>query len=331
MNGKKLNNIRFISEIASTHNGSKKELTQLIKSLNSSKTDYIKFQIFEADELCHKTSKMYQGLKKVEIIKKQWKKILGNKFHKKIILEPFDENSYEFCKNYKKNFLIKIPASEHHNDDMIYDSVLNFKKVFFNFSGFNLNEITQFLKKFNKYKKKFVLMYGFQSFPSNPKDLRLSIVKKIKSFGYHTGYADHSLTDDKILTYLLTSKAIDLGVNYIEKHVTLDRRKKKPDYISSFEINEYNEYVKYFKKDHIIKFRETTSSMEKKYCNIMGKFAVSKNKLLKNTTINLENLKFLRTNNGGLSKKEIQRYILQKKKFKKDILSNKILTNKYFH
>ena len=55
---------------------------------------------------------------------------------------------------------------------------------------------------------------------------------------------------------MLTSKAIDLGVNYIEKHVTLDREEKKPDYISSFEINEYNEYVKYFKKDHIIKFEK---------------------------------------------------------------------------
>ena len=64
MNGKRYNNIKFISEIASTHNGSEKELTQLIKLLNRSRTDYIKFQIFEADELCHKTSKMYQGLKK---------------------------------------------------------------------------------------------------------------------------------------------------------------------------------------------------------------------------------------------------------------------------
>ena len=69
-----------------------------------------------------KLQKCIKVLKKVEIIKKQWKKILGKKFNKEIILEPFDENSYKFCKNYKKNFLIKIPASEHHNDNMIYDS-----------------------------------------------------------------------------------------------------------------------------------------------------------------------------------------------------------------
>ena len=38
-------------------------------------------------------------------------------------------------------------------------------------------------------------------------------------------------------------------------------------------------------------------------------------------TINFENLKFLRTNNGGLSKRDSKIYFAEKKK--KDILSNK--------
>ena len=59
--------------------------------------------------------------------------------------------------------------------------------------------------------------------------------------------------------------------------------------------------------------------MEKKYCSIMGKFAVSKNKLFKDNIIDLKNFKFLRINKIGMSKKEIQKCILQKKKFKKDI------------
>ena len=163
-------------------------------------------------------------------------------------------------------------------------------------------------------------MYGFQSFPSNPKDLRLDIIREINDSGYDIGYADHSLTDDKILTYMLTSKSIDLGAKYIEKHITLDRRKKKPDYISSFEIDEFNKYVSYFKKDHIFKFRNSTSFMEKKYCSIMGKFAVSKNKLFKDNIIDLKNFKFLRINKIGMSKKEIQKCILQKKNLKKILL-----------
>lgn len=330
MNGKKLSKINFISEIASTHNGSKKELIQLIKLLNKSKTDYIKFQIFELDELCHNSSKMYHGLRKVEILKKDWKKILNNKFNKKIILEPFDESSYEFCKNYKKRFSLKIPASEHHNDDMIMDAVLNFKKIFLNFSGFHIDEILEFKKKFIKFSNKIVLMYGFQSFPSNPKDLRLGIISEINNSGYDVGYADHSLTDNEILTYVLTSKSIDLGAKFIEKHITLNRKEKKPDYISSFEIDEFNRYVGYFKKNYIIKFRTTTSLMEKKYCDVMGKFAVSRDKIFKNQKIDIKNFKFLRIDKRGMTKKDIQKCILQKKKFKKNISPDTIVTNKFF-
>ena len=45
----------------------------------------------------------------------------------------------------------------------------------------------------------------------------------------------------------------------------------------------------------------------------MGKFAVSKNKLFKDNIIDLKNFKFLRINKIGMSKKEIQKCILQKK------------------
>ena len=74
-------------------------------------------------------------------------------------------------------------------------------------------------------------MYGFQSFPSNPEDLRLSIIKKIIKSGYKAGYADHSDTSKVIGSYLSTAQALEMGATYVEKHVTLNRNQKKPDYI----------------------------------------------------------------------------------------------------
>ena len=62
--GQKLTNIKFINEIASTHDGSTKELNKLVKDIKINKGDYIKFQIFKNSELCHKTSKLFKGLKK---------------------------------------------------------------------------------------------------------------------------------------------------------------------------------------------------------------------------------------------------------------------------
>ena len=126
-----MTNIKFINEIASTHDGSTKELNKLVKDIKINKGDYIKFQIFKNSELCHKTSKLFKGLKKIELSFKFWEKLIQkNKKRKNIILEPFDEKSYIFSKKFKKDVLIKISSSEHDNQWMINDAIKNFKKVF---------------------------------------------------------------------------------------------------------------------------------------------------------------------------------------------------------
>ena len=81
--GEKLIKTEFIAEIASTHNGSVKELNKLIKQIIKGSSDYIKFQIFNNDQLCHKSSSLCKSLKKIEIKKKHWKKIILNARKKK--------------------------------------------------------------------------------------------------------------------------------------------------------------------------------------------------------------------------------------------------------
>ena len=329
--GKKLNKIFFITEIASTHNGSVKSLKLLTNKILNSDTDYIKFQIFKNDDLCHVSSPLYKGLKKIEIKHTEWKKIINKCFIKKrVILEPFDEKSYIFCKKFKKKASIKISSSEHDNLNMISDSLKNFKEVFINISGFKMKEIIKLISKFKKYKSKFILMYGFQSFPSREKDLRLQIINELKNKKIKVGYADHSLTDDKILTYLLTSRAIGFGAKYIEKHITLKRSQKKPDYISSFEPKSINEYIKYFKKDHVFNFKKTISNNEKKYCMIMEKFAFAKENIPKNSNIKINQIKYLRTSKIGLSRYDIKKFINKKKLSLKRINENELLQKKFF-
>ena len=97
--GSKLTKVKFITEIASTHDGSEKEFNKLLKKIKLIKDDYIKFQIFENSELCHQSSKLYKGLKKIELPLTFWEKVIKkNKGKKNIILEPFDEKSYIFSK-----------------------------------------------------------------------------------------------------------------------------------------------------------------------------------------------------------------------------------------
>ena len=329
-----MSNLKFIAEIASTHDGSSKQLINLLNKVKLRPEDFIKLQIFQNQELCHPSSKLYKGLKKIELPLKFWEKTI-NRYKKKInfILEPFDEKSYIFSKKFKKDVLIKISSSEHDNYWMIRDAIKNFKKVFINISGYELSEIIRLLKKIKSSKKKVILMYGFQSFPSNPEDLRLSIIKNIVNSGYNAGYADHSDTSNIVGTYLTTAQSIELGATYIEKHITLDRNQKKPDYISSFNPNELSEYVCFF-KDQFKKFQITRNSISKKeieYCNVMGKHAVISKKLKKNQILKYEHFKFLRTGSKGLNRDEIKNLIYKKSKVKNELKKNIIAKIDHFN
>ena len=330
--GKKLNKPYFITEIASTHDGSKSELNKLIKKIINNSSDFIKFQIFDNNDLCHISSPFFNGLKKIELPYDLWKKIIFQTLKKKkVILEPFDEKSFRFCKKFKSRVLLKISSSEHDNNEMILDALKNFKKVFFNISGFEMIELKKMFKKYKKYKKKIILMYGFQSFPSNPKDLRLEILRDIHKLGLQSGYADHSKTDDILMTYLLTSKAVDLGTSYIEKHVTYKRSKKKPDYISSFEPDELEKFIFYFKKKYISNFIKNISKKEKIYCKVMGKFGVASSVIRKHEKIKKDKIKFLRIgSSSGLSRRDLSLILRNNKIANKEIVKNEILQKKFF-
>ncbi len=323
-----MTSIKFIAEIASTHNGSIKELYKLIKEIKLNKDDYIKFQIFKNSELCHKSSKLFNGLKKIEVSFKVWEKLIKKYIKsKKIILEPFDEKSYVFSKKFKKDVSIKISSSEHDNEWMIIDAIKNFKKVFINISGYHLKDILKLFKKIKNSKNKIILMYGFQSYPSNPEDLRLNILEQIIKSGYKAGYADHSDTKDLIGTYFSTARAINLGATYIEKHITLNRLKKRPDYISSFNPSDYFQYVSFFKNDYkrFNKNRNIISKKEIQYCHLMGKHAVSKRDINLNEILNFKDIKFLRTGNKGLNRIEINTFLKKKCFIKKKIKKNSLI------
>lgn len=333
MNGNKFKKV-FISEIASSHGGSITNLNKLVNQLLFIDTDFVKFQIFKNNHLCHNSSKLYNNLKKIEIPFKNWKKIISKTLRKKnVILEPFDQKSYEFCKKFKKKVLLKISCSEHDNIEMIKDATKNFKKIFINISGYNISRFENIVKKNKLKKNKIVLMYGFQSFPTNPKDLRMGIIKKIKTSRFQTGYADHSNTVKGNLSYKLTSSAIKFGAKYIEKHVTLNRKKRGPDYITSLEPDEMNDYVNFFKFNLIkknIALKNKISNSEKQYCKIMKKYCVVKKKLSKGDIPELKNLVFLRTGKEGMTRDKIFKILNQKRKIKRDIKKNSVLTVDYF-
>lgn len=141
--------INFIAEIASSHNGNKNNLLKIIKALNLSNCNFVKIQIFKNSNLCHQSSSLFKSLNKIEINHNYWKKVI-KKIKKKIILEPFDNESYNFCKKFRNECSIKISSSENDNNYLIKDALKNFKLVFLNISGFKIKKIKKILKDIRK-------------------------------------------------------------------------------------------------------------------------------------------------------------------------------------
>ena len=324
--------INFITEIASSHDGSIKTVEYLIKKHIKSSSRYIKFQIFKANKLYNKNDKNYKKFLKIKINFNNWKKII-NKYKNKIniILEPFDSESYEFCKLFKTKVDIKISTSETDNLILIKDSLKNFKKIFINLSGYSFEEIKIVLKSIkNEYKRKIVLMYGFQAYPSLPDQLRFDLFDYFQSKGFKYGYADHSIygfSNDLIKCLFL---AINKKCMYFEKHVCKKISMKPNDYISSVEFDDLERIINlssdYFNIGKKKKSLEVTSS-EKNYANIMHKKAFLKIELKKGNLLNLNNILFLRSSS---KEKGINRLFFLKKKIilKKNLKRNRLIKKK---
>ena len=81
--------MEIISEIASSHDGDIKNLRLLVKKLSKTNIDYIKFQIFNINELAHKSSDSFKAMKDIEFKIEKWKEVffLTKKLKKKLLLK----------------------------------------------------------------------------------------------------------------------------------------------------------------------------------------------------------------------------------------------------
>jgi len=67
--------IQFITEVASTHNGDLKIIKYLMERHIKSKSNFIKLQIFRADQLVDKSNNNYKSFQKIQVNYQDWEKI----------------------------------------------------------------------------------------------------------------------------------------------------------------------------------------------------------------------------------------------------------------
>ena len=94
-----------------------------------------------------------------------------------------------------------------------------------------MQDISNAIKIFKKYKCPFELMHSHSSYPMDIKEANLNVIQTLKKkFKCKVGYSGHESS-----SYILCVTAVLLGATSIERHITLDRSMYGSDQAASLE------------------------------------------------------------------------------------------------
>jgi sialic acid synthase SpsE len=301
----------IIGETAFHHEGDPEFLIKLIDSIAETKVDAVKFHLLlDLDDYIISEHDVTEILKKWMFSTAQWDEFIDRAISNKlkVILLCNDVKSVEYAVTRTSDvFALEIHATGL-NDLFLLNKTLLFKgPVILGIGGSTLDEI-QFAVDFYKQNNKndIILMYGFQSFPTNYADINFSKMVKLKNiFGLEMGYADHTDPNDKN-NILISSMPISMGVTIIEKHITNRFGEKRTDFQAAVDIEKMKEIVEAIEVVYSANGNGdlSMSEPEKNYGNTgpMKKAIVAKRTIEKGEFISLDNVAYKRTNDSSYIK-----------------------------
>ncbi len=332
------NRVFIIAEIGPNHNGSYKRAVKMIKLIQKSGANAVKFQLanpkdvyskdaFKANYQVKNTGKgsIIEMSKKNQLNKEDHQKI--SKLCKKLKLEymcsAFDLNSLKYLINELKIKRVKIPSGEIKSlDQLQYLSKVK-KRIILSTGMSSIEEIKNSMKILNKnFKKNITLLHCVSSYPAINNDLNLNVIHELrKKFKCSIGYSDHSIGEEASLA------AVAMGAQVIEKHVTLSKKMIGPDHKSSSNIKEFIDLVKRIRKLEIM-LGNNEKKVLKNEINVQRvarKSIVSKTFLKKGKFLTRTDIAFKRPGTG-IDPMKYKRVI--GKKLRRDILENQLILTK---
>lgn len=294
----------IIGETAYNHEGDFEYLKKMIKDIGEIGLNAVKFHLLlDTCSYFQKKHPLVKNIKKWMFSQEQWDYLI--KFscanNLDVIALCDDVESIRFI-NERHN---DIKAIELHatslNEYYMLNEVINFKnQIILGIGGSTLDEIeyaVDFLKKNGK--NDILLIYGFQAYPTDYKDINLSRMLKIKDlFRLPIGYADHTSFDD-INNVDISAMTAIMGFNILEKHYTPDFGIKRIDYHAAVG-KEQMIAIKKKMEFYLNVFGDGSLGMSKseiKYGNVgpMKKAIVAKKDISKGEKLSFDNLCFKRT------------------------------------
>lgn len=295
----------LIGETAYNHEGDFDYLLKMVDEIAELNINAIKFHLLlNPRSYMQEDHPLIQKLENWIFSEQQWNKIIEYSLERQldVIALCDDIESIDYLLTTKMD----INSIELHavslNDYHMLDRVTEFdKRIILGIGGSTLDEIdyaTRFLK--NKGVRDILLMYGFQSYPTDYNKINISKMIKIRDlFDLEVGYADHTAFNDPN-NELISILPAAMGFSILEKHYTPDYGNERVDYHAAVGKEQMTKIVSMMKIALSVYGNESVdmSLAELNYGNVgpMKKAIVAKKEILEGEELTFENMQFKRTN-----------------------------------
>ncbi len=311
-----------ILEVANTHAGDIEYVYSLLEEFKEFKKEDsfgIKFQPFKYDKIATEDYAWYSVYTELFFDESQWQNIIKKAYETKDIwIDLFDEYGVSIIgANLDKITGVKLQTSI--LDNMVIFSALekldlSSLKLIINIAGRTKEEISTILNKYTSLNVKEILIeVGFQAYPTKLEDSGLAKIEYLRdNFPNKIVFADHidGKDEDAVLLPLIAGMK---GANYIEKHIMHSSLETKYDHFSSVKYETYKKLIGLQGKYYPLKDSSFLNDAEMNYIKTTNQIPLLNCNKDKNSSLDINNeLKFRRSNQNGLTIKEIEKLIENK-------------------
>ena len=304
----------LVVEIANSHGGNLSIVENLIEEFAA--LDYerkgIKFQILAPNKIALPDFEWYRVYEELYLNSSQWR-FLFEKANKTgdIWLDIFDVYGVEILSNNLEIVSgIKLQASVLYNYEVraaLENLDVVDKTIMLNISGMEVSAAQDVVSYFEKFFKKVVVQFGFQSYPTRVQDTGLGKIPILKgAFPYsELCIADHADAETNFAQKIPVYGAL-IGCDYIEKHACLDRQSAKYDGFSALTFKELASVCEDIKEAFLASAGSFISKAEKEYLEKSVQVPVLKHDVEAGVLLGEQDFIYRRTSQKGLNAEEIQ-------------------------
>jgi len=299
---------------------------ELLKAVAECGADAVKFQTFltgDADRMMGRKDIMvdfltprgkaresvYEALKRRELSRKEWSELVNysQKLGIAFITAPYFLETVDFIAEIGVD-AIKVSKGDINNLMLVdYLSRKGIPVILDGRERFEDVEKSVEICERNG-NKQIIIMHCPAGYPAEYSGVHLSAIKTMRNiYSYPIGFADHSVGG------LIDYAAVALGVNMLEKTVTLNRATEHVEHFMSLEPQEFKEFV-----DNIRAIEQAIGNPRVIFKSRVGHDArrsfVAKRAIQKGEEITPELLDFKRPENAGISCSEFEKVIHKKAK-----------------